>query len=227
MGLSTWLKPASLEALAFALANQGFDEWDYSEIAQALRIVFPHQFATTMSRTIASMLTRPEASAFQHAGRNGIWQLRTIGDPDSQAAVTALLQTQDLPLPATAIHQKLERNLPLGTVEALLARAADFKNYGGAIFGLTGKKYPPVTPEATWLRNLIGTEGKMLADQVDELAIKEGFNPDRLKGAVTLTTDLRYIRPAAHAASYQHEAYFFAAAIQRLACQPHYRPATS
>ena len=216
IGSAKWRKVNCIEAVAWALAERGVTEWHFSEMAKALDLVFPDKFQNTQGRNVVAFLSRPDSSAFQHVGRKGCWQLAELGDGfDSTAeAVTAILESSDIPLHLDAILGKLERNVRSETVQAILSRESTFHLFGNNVYGLAERDYQTELPEAAWLRSKLGDSDVITQADAEKLAAHEGIDPARLRSAVELSKALAYSRGggsadgSVHPATYETAEYY-------------------
>lgn len=139
LGSHSWTILPFAEAIAWELAEAGFTEWHFSEMAKALQFVYPNRFSDMNNRNVAAALSRKDTTAFQFAGQKGQWQLRAVGDgfDNNKEAIIAVLQEAGTALHYTTIHKRLQRPVRSATVYALLDRDDDFRSYGDGIYGLT------------------------------------------------------------------------------------------
>lgn len=188
-----WTIPDRIEAVALELADGGVRDWHFSQIAQALRYLYPQEAETLKSRNVAAILARP-GERFQHVGAKRVWRLASLGDgfANTKEAVLSLLAHSDLPLHYSPIVSRLDRGIRAATVHALLAREADFRNFGSGLYGLTGRDYPEVSSsgEEGWLLELLGPRDFISFEEVDRVA--EGFDPSRLRAVAKLSKKLNY-----------------------------------
>jgi predicted DNA-binding protein YlxM (UPF0122 family) len=139
LGSHSWTILPFVEAIAWELAEAGFTEWHFSEMAKALQFVYPNRFSDMNNRNVAAALSRKDTTAFQFAGQKGQWQLRAFGDgyDNNKEAIIAVLKESGTALHYKMIYQRLQRPVRLETVYALLDRDDDFRSYGDGIYGLT------------------------------------------------------------------------------------------
>ena len=71
LGSSQWTILSYIEAVAWELEQEGFTEWHFSEMAQALKFIYPDKFSDLINRNIAAALARNDATQFQHARAKG------------------------------------------------------------------------------------------------------------------------------------------------------------
>lgn len=138
LGWSSWPVLAFIEAIAWELALEGITEWHYSQMAKALKFVYPKRFSDIINRNVAATLSRPDATMFQYAGQRGRWQLKELGDghKSNKEAIVAVLKESGTILHYETIHKRLKRSVRLYTVCALLERDLDFEGYGDGFYGL-------------------------------------------------------------------------------------------
>ena len=143
LGSSRWTTLSYIEAVAWELEQEGFTEWHFSEMAQALKLIYPEKFSHLISRNVAAALSRKDAAQFQHAGRKGVWQLKAVGDGyhNNRSAVAAVLERSSMPLHYAEIIRRLERPIRPETIYALLSRDEMFRSYGDGIYGLSNQSY--------------------------------------------------------------------------------------
>lgn len=192
-GSLRWTIADRIEAVALELAESGVRDWHFSQMAQALRYLYPEEAGTLKSRNVAAILARP-GERFQHVGAKGVWRLASLGDgfATTKEAVLSLLAQSDLPLHYSAIVPRLARGIRAATVYALLSRETDFRNFGSGFYGLTGREYPEVSSfeEEGWLLELLGPRDFISFEEVDRVA--EGFDPSRLRAVANLSKKLNY-----------------------------------
>jgi len=141
LGSCSWSILSFMEAAAWELAQEGFTEWHFSQMAKALKFVYPERFSQIINRNVAAALSRPDSTAFQLTGQKGRWQLKELGDgyKSNREATIAVLRKSGIALHYTSIHKRLKRSVRLGTVCALLERDNAFKGYGDGIYGLANQ----------------------------------------------------------------------------------------
>lgn len=197
---SKWTKVQCVEALAAELAEAGYIEWHFSEMARALEFVFPDKFPKALGRNTAALIGRSEI--FQFTGRKGYWQLASFGDgfATTKDALITLLEAHDIPIHVSHLYKQLERNVAEGTVLAILGREKEFSNYGKGIFALKAKNYPfpskETLAEALWLWRYLREQNleTIPLAKANSLAIKAGLIPWRLRTAVVLSDNLIHVR---------------------------------
>lgn len=199
LGNTKWSKMQCLEALATELAEAGYTEWHFSEMARALEFVFPEKFRKELGRNTAALIGRSEM--FQFTGRKGYWQLASFSDgfASTKEALITLLDTQDIPIHVAHLYEKLERNVTESTVLAILGREKEFTNHSKGVFSLKDKNYSYTQQdlnEALWLFHYLCKENinTITLQEADTLAIQQGIQPWRLRTAVVLSQNLIYVR---------------------------------
>ena len=128
LGWSRWSNADCLVALAWYLADASIRTWHFSQMAQALAIVWPERFEQVSGRDVLGILSRPAFDDCQNAGRNGVWQLTAQGDGhrNNRDAVIALLAEAGRPLATAEIMAGLKRVARPATIQALLLRDEAF-----------------------------------------------------------------------------------------------------
>lgn len=205
----SWTLPQWTEAVAAELATAGFPEWHFSEMARALEVVAPQHYPALVGRNVAAVLSRPDVTAFEYAGRKGCWRLKAYGDghADNQAAIRAVLDAHDLPLHTRELQERLKvlgRDIVAATVYALLERENDFYALGGGVFGVAGRAYPDAYPEEAWILNLFADNAatELPADQVHWAAHAAGLEPWRLEAVGRFSAHFRWWQHRAGEAQY-------------------------
>lgn len=129
LGWRRWNNADRLIALARYLAGNGVSTWHFSQMAGALTRIWPDRFEGITGRDVLGIVSRPGLDLFQNAGRNGVWQLREVGDGhrSNRAAVLALLAETGEPLDLNEIMARLTRVARPATIQALLARDEAFQ----------------------------------------------------------------------------------------------------
>ncbi len=129
LGWRRWNNADRLVALARFLADNGIRTWHFSQMASALIRIWPDRFEGITGRDVLGIVSRPGLDLFQNAGRNGVWQLREVGDGhrNNRDAVLALLAETDEPLALDEIMARLTRVARPATIQALLARDEAFR----------------------------------------------------------------------------------------------------
>lgn len=129
LGWRRWNNADRLVALARYLADSGIRTWHFSQMAGALAQIWPERFEGITGRDVLGIVSRPGLDLFQNAGRNGVWQLREVGDGhrNNRDAVLALLAETGEPLALSEIMARLSRVARPATIQALLARDEAFR----------------------------------------------------------------------------------------------------
>lgn len=133
LGWHRWNNADRLVALARYLADSGIHTWHFSQMASALLRIWPDRFTGITGRDVLGIVSRPGLDRFQNAGRNGVWQLREVGDGhrNNREALLALLAETGKPLGLEEIMARLTRVPRLATIQALLARDDAFRLTAG------------------------------------------------------------------------------------------------
>jgi hypothetical protein len=197
LGFRKWSLPSFMEAIAKELAKDGFREWHFSEMGKALEYICPERFSNIKSRNVAAALARPDASAFEYAGKKGQWRLKELGDGymSNRDAVIAVLREGGAVLHYNTIVQRLKRSVRPESIYALLARDSAFKNYGDGFYGLAAQsqrdvlnedhaarqhsvKYTSETSLADLIASMLGRSDHLLREEVVELPEQGGCNDE-------------------------------------------------
>ena len=201
-----WTLPDWIRAIAGSLARSGVQDWHFSEMGHALSFVAPDLHPQLLPRNIAAVVSRPDGSYFEYAGRKGYWRLCELGDghANNLSAISAILSAAELPLHTSDIQQRLERTVQRQTIHALLEREARFMGLGNGVFGLHGRLYPERYPEEDWLLEFFAGRGldALGADETHQAAEQAGLEIMRLRTIGRFSAHYRYWKRGRNPASY-------------------------
>lgn len=142
IGTKAWTKVAQMEVVAWilALSNLSVTRWHASQLGEALKVVFPADFAEWRVRHVFATLSRPEVDSFSHSGRSGHWALAEAiaGPPNTLKAVKEMLEVEG-PKHIDEILEALVaqgRDVRKASLWVLLAGNSVFKAMGEGQFAL-------------------------------------------------------------------------------------------
>ncbi len=194
-GSHKWRMPECIEAIARALLNVGVQEWHFSQMAQALRFVFPERFVSLTGRDIAAVVSRP-GSRFQNVGAKGMWRLSSVGDgfADTKAAVIGILEQNAAPLHHAVILERLQRPIREATLLAMLAREDVFEHFGSGFYGLQNAPYPDVTDGELerWVLQELGQLEVLSIEDLQLRASAAGLDFDQIRLVVQRSKRLHF-----------------------------------
>jgi len=195
LGSRKWSMPEFIEAVAWELTGAGIQEWHFSQMAQAMKILLPGEYSHLTPRLIAAVVARPD-SRFQNVGARGVWRLAHLGDgfADTKEAVIAVLKSCNLPLHHGEILQRLGRPIRSQTLLALVSREPEFYNFGGGFYGLLGESYSLAeeTPEEVWLLGLLGNGNWVSVEEAEQAAVRAGLSFSRVRAIAQVSKKLHY-----------------------------------
>jgi hypothetical protein len=191
-------------------------QWHFSQMARALELVAPELFPKLIGRNVAAVLSRPDVTCFEYAGRKGCWRLKQYGDGhiDNRAAIQAVLDAADMPLHSAEIQRRLRpgRDIAQGTIVALLDREPEFRAWKGGVYGITAKSYPAHYSEEAWIADLFisSNAAELPAEQVYRSAQASHIDLFRLEAIGRFSEHYRYSK------HHQAEACYLTPAHARL-----------
>lgn len=190
LALKSWNVRTWSVIAAQELARQSVTEWHYSEMARALEFILPERFQGLCGRNVSSVMTDARR-VFAPAGRMGIWRLTQHGDghQTTSEAISAVLGAADKPLSAREVHDRLERNVNIGSVHQILTARQEFRSVrtGGYTLsrpGATGRFGPEAFhAEEALLARMFNETGQesLTRDAVIRAALSADLDPLRVE----------------------------------------------